>query len=233
VPESPRECRICLQTGGDTIRPCRCAGSAAFVHRRCLDRWRRANGDWSLQCQVCMHPYSVILPRPEKLTVRRRVRAAELGAVKRALVWPAAVSAAVSALALGVWAWDRDVCVAGPHQDPPYDHVGEPRALAGPLCRPVSALRHAWPPVFVSEPSYLGIAVEMAFTALGTAVNAYNVVNQKPVYLLCTTSSLAVTGATVFAMLFVGWAMEAAENVRQARERVIRQECVVVDMHAQ
>mmetsp|Transcript_23779 Transcript_23779/g.51936 ORF Transcript_23779/g.51936 Transcript_23779/m.51936 type:complete len:142 (-) Transcript_23779:773-1198(-) len=33
-------CRICLETKGDMISPCRCKGTLKHVHEKCLRRWK-------------------------------------------------------------------------------------------------------------------------------------------------------------------------------------------------
>ena len=48
-----RQCRICLETENplDMVSPCRCRGSAEFIHRRCLDDHLRFYPD--RYCTVC------------------------------------------------------------------------------------------------------------------------------------------------------------------------------------
>jgi hypothetical protein len=45
--EADKECRMCLLSELDIddewLAPCACKGSARFVHRSCLDRWRESN----------------------------------------------------------------------------------------------------------------------------------------------------------------------------------------------
>jgi hypothetical protein len=58
------QCRICFEEERpeDMITPCRCAGSIAFIHRRCLlleqqhrrEEWERTG---RLVCTVCRYPY--------------------------------------------------------------------------------------------------------------------------------------------------------------------------------
>ena len=56
-------CRICLDSQGPMIVPCLCTGTAAFVHRGCLNTWRGiARNTASPQfthCGVCQHPYTI------------------------------------------------------------------------------------------------------------------------------------------------------------------------------
>lgn len=52
-------CRICWDVGdkkpgGKLLRPCRCRGSMAHVHERCLAQWREHRA-WDLKrCDVCL-----------------------------------------------------------------------------------------------------------------------------------------------------------------------------------
>jgi len=58
-----RQCRICLQDDSPPalIAPCRCRGSALFVHRDCLDNWRatKKDGRAFTHCSVCQFEYVV------------------------------------------------------------------------------------------------------------------------------------------------------------------------------
>ena len=47
-------CRICLDDG-DLISPCRCTGTAAFVHEKCLVRW--LNTSKRTDCEICKFEY--------------------------------------------------------------------------------------------------------------------------------------------------------------------------------
>lgn len=56
---SGKECRICLQLIEDelnSLQPCACTGSQAFVHKHCLHEWIRIRG--SNKCDVCNNEYS-------------------------------------------------------------------------------------------------------------------------------------------------------------------------------
>ena len=53
------ECRICLETsevGTSLFSPCKCTGTAQYVHEECLARWmkmkKRKGGDHE-ECEVC------------------------------------------------------------------------------------------------------------------------------------------------------------------------------------
>ena len=57
-------CRICLQEEIDMnslISPCQCCGSSKYVHRECLDEWRRTsrNPMALTQCEICATTYHV------------------------------------------------------------------------------------------------------------------------------------------------------------------------------
>ncbi len=45
------QCRICLEEGGDLLAPCRCRGTAAYIHRTCLDQYVQYYPDRI--CRVC------------------------------------------------------------------------------------------------------------------------------------------------------------------------------------
>lgn len=59
--ESGRSCRICLDAEpfSDLFKPCLCDGSMCFVHRNCLQTWRRTtnNDDAVKQCMTCHFTY--------------------------------------------------------------------------------------------------------------------------------------------------------------------------------
>jgi E3 ubiquitin-protein ligase DOA10 len=56
-----KECRICLHDiytglnwdGGEWLSPCRCKGSARWVHRGCLEDWIRNHALTSKQKTQC------------------------------------------------------------------------------------------------------------------------------------------------------------------------------------
>ena len=63
-------CRICQGATSDDpepdpvhgarlIRPCNCAGSLAFVHLACLNRWRSTSTAARTRCDVCLFEYQV------------------------------------------------------------------------------------------------------------------------------------------------------------------------------
>lgn len=58
-------CRICLQEEIDMdslISPCQCSGSSKYVHRECLNEWRRMsrNPIANTQCMICTTTYQLI-----------------------------------------------------------------------------------------------------------------------------------------------------------------------------
>ena len=57
-------CRICLDTEGQLIRPCKCKGSIGKVHETCLNDWRAAstNPHSKIRCDQCKHHYSFRRP---------------------------------------------------------------------------------------------------------------------------------------------------------------------------
>ena len=61
--EDPMCCRICLEEGKreEFIAPCSCKGSAKWVHRACLDRWRTTREDKAFsKCTECLAPYKLL-----------------------------------------------------------------------------------------------------------------------------------------------------------------------------
>ena len=55
-------CRICLdfEPIDDLIYPCRCRGSAKYIHRECLNAWRNQNRNNSFfQCNECKYEYRI------------------------------------------------------------------------------------------------------------------------------------------------------------------------------
>jgi hypothetical protein len=63
----PRECRICFadDNPGGLIAPCLCSGTSRWIHRGCLDQWRRTAARSS--CSVCGFHYKL-----ESMSTRRR-----------------------------------------------------------------------------------------------------------------------------------------------------------------
>nr|GMD49335.1 E3 ubiquitin-protein ligase MARCH8-like isoform X2 [Ipomoea batatas]GMD53547.1 E3 ubiquitin-protein ligase MARCH8-like isoform X2 [Ipomoea batatas] len=58
-PDDQIQCRICLETDGrDFIAPCKCKGTAKYVHRECLDHWRAVKEGFAFaHCTTCKAPY--------------------------------------------------------------------------------------------------------------------------------------------------------------------------------
>lgn len=94
----PRTCRICLGEeveensglggGGDELfSPCLCRGTSAFVHRSCLNDWRRlsTNPNSHFRCDSCRYTY-------------RTVQVRQLGV----LTTPALLASATTAIVLAV-----------------------------------------------------------------------------------------------------------------------------------
>ena len=61
--EETKQCRICFDTDdpNDIISPCLCSGGSAYVHRKCLNRWRSENkhGRGFKICNVCQFEYVI------------------------------------------------------------------------------------------------------------------------------------------------------------------------------
>ena len=72
-----RICRICLDSDYpvDLISPCLCTGGSAFVHRKCLDKWRATNKSERVfhYCDVCQFQYVIEPVVADVLADRRRL----------------------------------------------------------------------------------------------------------------------------------------------------------------
>ena len=59
--EEEERCRLCFggEDDGKLVQPCACRGSAKFIHRRCLEKWRRTSPreDAAYRCGQCMDEY--------------------------------------------------------------------------------------------------------------------------------------------------------------------------------
>lgn len=51
------QCRICFEEGGPVLSPCNCRGTAAYIHRQCLDRYIQHYPD--RVCRVCRTEFSI------------------------------------------------------------------------------------------------------------------------------------------------------------------------------
>ena len=59
-------CRFCFEgpeSGNPLVTPCKCIGSAKYVHVQCMKKWRRhtTNRDWMYKCQLCLEDYEIYL----------------------------------------------------------------------------------------------------------------------------------------------------------------------------
>ncbi|CAI5460218.1 unnamed protein product [Closterium sp. Yama58-4] len=66
--EDQPQCRICLECDGDDlIAPCKCKGSARFVHRSCLDQWRATKEGFAFcHCSTCKTRFHLrVCPPPD------------------------------------------------------------------------------------------------------------------------------------------------------------------------
>lgn len=56
----PNTCRICFDgdSANDTLfSPCTCKGSSKYIHKGCLEEWRRRGHKQAFQCQTCLYVY--------------------------------------------------------------------------------------------------------------------------------------------------------------------------------
>jgi len=69
--EEVRICRICHENTGELMIPCRCKGTAQFVHRQCLDDWRRIKKkryrSKAYNCEICLTPFRLHFVYPNFL----------------------------------------------------------------------------------------------------------------------------------------------------------------------
>ena len=58
-------CRICFESDGLLLAPCRCDGSIKYVHSDCLVRWDHMRPDEAQgTCELCKEPYALIYNHP-------------------------------------------------------------------------------------------------------------------------------------------------------------------------
>lgn len=73
------QCRICLCDEMDTksmLRPCQCSGTSAYVHRSCLDTWRKDSASAFMQCPSCkasykFEPHTDVIVPTDVVRIRR------------------------------------------------------------------------------------------------------------------------------------------------------------------
>ena len=73
-----KTCRLCYgdEDDGPLVQPCACRGSAQWIHKHCLEQWRRksAKEDAAYRCGQCMNHYHDALSI-ELLSARRERQA--------------------------------------------------------------------------------------------------------------------------------------------------------------
>eukprot|EP01119_Soliformovum_irregulare_P002269 TRINITY_DN12555_c0_g1_i1.p1 TRINITY_DN12555_c0_g1~~TRINITY_DN12555_c0_g1_i1.p1 ORF type:complete len:234 (-),score=2.55 TRINITY_DN12555_c0_g1_i1:175-876(-) len=58
-------CRICHESCEELIAPCRCRGTARYVHRDCLNSWRDTRGGkLKYRCEICLTNFRFELQYP-------------------------------------------------------------------------------------------------------------------------------------------------------------------------
>ena len=58
--EDEKRCRLCLEgDDGPLVQPCACRGTAKFIHKACLEKWRRTSQreDAAYRCGQCKDEY--------------------------------------------------------------------------------------------------------------------------------------------------------------------------------
>ena len=59
-----KECRICLESGGNLIVMCNCKGSCKFVHKECIETWINSFPKEHIKhnvCEICNSNYNLEL----------------------------------------------------------------------------------------------------------------------------------------------------------------------------
>ena len=57
------QCRICFEPEGELISPCNCIGTLKYIHRECLQKWRKTlpinifNNKRDIRCEICQKYY--------------------------------------------------------------------------------------------------------------------------------------------------------------------------------
>ena len=59
--EGTAQCRFCFDDDAivQMFRPCKCKGSLAYVHVKCLDEWRKTSSKANCTCTICETPYKM------------------------------------------------------------------------------------------------------------------------------------------------------------------------------
>ena len=64
-----KECRFCFGDGSDglLVQPCACCGTAKWIHKHCLEKWRRMGPreDAAHRCGQCLDEYRDALSIPK------------------------------------------------------------------------------------------------------------------------------------------------------------------------
>lgn len=104
-----RQCRICLGEGGrDLIAPCRCRGSAKFVHRECLDSWRATSERHMTHCNECQYQYRLASVVADPDAEERRLRAYYASMTRDICLVVLAVETIVLSISLLMSWWDQE-----------------------------------------------------------------------------------------------------------------------------
>lgn len=52
-------CRICLETDGELLKACNCAGTQGYVHRKCLRNWVTHYSNTPEHCELCKTEWKI------------------------------------------------------------------------------------------------------------------------------------------------------------------------------
>ena len=59
--QQQNQCRICFEEEGELMTPCYCKGTMKYVHRDCLNQWRRV-APKPESCENCKYKYKLLIP---------------------------------------------------------------------------------------------------------------------------------------------------------------------------
>lgn len=102
--DSAPQCRICLscEDSDDLIMPCLCSGSAAWIHRTCLDDWRAINVGRKAfsECSTCFFRYTIEPSRTAEEAEKSRSRKLRLRVIRDVMMGVVCVVAAMCLIAV-------------------------------------------------------------------------------------------------------------------------------------
>ena len=107
---SEKTCRLCWgdEDDGPLVQPCACRGSGKFIHKACLEKWRRTSPkqDAAYRCGQCMDRYRDALSL-ELLSARLQAEQAEVADTGERVLMPSAEGLALSASRYSSMHWPQ------------------------------------------------------------------------------------------------------------------------------